>query len=151
MGDGAARQNASALDQGASKAMVDRLVWAASVARFAARAQGGGMMRDQPLPEDAAIRDAHPLRTGRHDLYAEAMRMVGAKHSKGALVELVNWLLWRLEDPFTIRGEDARRILEELQHAPPPEEIEKRRKCAREWLAYVTAPVGQKPKKSEGR
>lgn len=48
---------------------------------------------DLPLPEDAEIKAAHPLRTGRHDLYAEAMRLVGAKHSKGALVELVNWQL----------------------------------------------------------
>lgn len=48
---------------------------------------------DKPLPEDTTIRAAHPTRTGRHDLYAEAMRMVGAKHSKRALVELVNWLL----------------------------------------------------------
>ena len=51
---------------------------------------------DYPLPEDAEIDAAHPLRTGKHDLYAEAMRLVGAKHSKGALVELVNWLLYRL-------------------------------------------------------
>lgn len=48
---------------------------------------------DKPIPEDDAIRAAHPTRTGRHDLYAEAMRLVGAKHSKGALVDLVNWLL----------------------------------------------------------
>ncbi len=51
---------------------------------------------DTPLPEDDAIRAAHPTRTGRHDLYAEAMRLVGARHSKGGLVELVNWLLYRL-------------------------------------------------------
>ena len=50
-------------------------------------------MTDQPLPEDEAISDAHPSRTGRHDLYDEAMRLVGAKHSKQALVLLVNWLL----------------------------------------------------------
>lgn len=48
---------------------------------------------DQPLPEDDAIKAAHPTRSGRHDLYEEAMRLVGAKHSKAALVELVNWLL----------------------------------------------------------
>lgn len=48
---------------------------------------------DKPLPEDDAIAASHPLRSGRHDLYAEAMRLVGAKHSKGALVALVNWLL----------------------------------------------------------
>lgn len=48
---------------------------------------------DTPLPEDDAIKAAHPTRTGRHDLYAEAMRLVGARRSKGGLVELVNWLL----------------------------------------------------------
>jgi len=50
---------------------------------------------DYPLPEDKEIEAAHPLHTGRHDLYAEAMRLVGAKRSKGALVELVNWLLYK--------------------------------------------------------
>lgn len=50
---------------------------------------------DLPLPEDNEIRAAHPTRTGRHDLYAEAMRLVGAKRSKGALVDLVVWLLHR--------------------------------------------------------
>lgn len=50
---------------------------------------------DKPLPEDEVIRDAHPLRTGRHDLYMEALRMVGARHSKGGLVDLVTWLLHR--------------------------------------------------------
>ena len=53
---------------------------------------------DKDLPEDGAIFAAHPTNTGRHDLYSEAMRLVGAKHSKGALVLLVNWLLWRLEE-----------------------------------------------------
>lgn len=48
---------------------------------------------DRPLPEDAAIKAAFPTRSERHDLYGEAMRMVGAKYSKGALVALVNWLL----------------------------------------------------------
>lgn len=48
---------------------------------------------DEPLPEDEAISAAHPMRTGRHELYGEAMRLVGARHSKGALVDLVNWLL----------------------------------------------------------
>ena len=48
---------------------------------------------DKPLPEDDAIMRAHPVNTGRHDLYLEAMRLVGARHSKGGLVSLVNWLL----------------------------------------------------------
>jgi hypothetical protein len=55
------------------------------------------MTGDAPIPEDAAIKAAFPTRSGRHDLYSEAMRMVGAKHSKAALVELVNWLLHELE------------------------------------------------------
>lgn len=48
---------------------------------------------DAPIPEDRAICDAHPICTGRHDIYAEAARMVNAKRSKAALVALVNWLL----------------------------------------------------------
>jgi len=52
--------------------------------------------RDEPLPEDAEIDAAHPMRSGRHDLWAEAMRLVGAKRSKGSLVALVNWLLIRV-------------------------------------------------------
>jgi hypothetical protein len=39
------------------------------------------------------IRAAHPSRSGSHDTYATAMRMVGNRHSKGELVALVNWLL----------------------------------------------------------
>lgn len=58
---------------------------------------------DTPIPEDAEIYAAHPLETGRHDLYNEAMRLVGAKHTKGALVELVNWLLLRLDRSSTFR------------------------------------------------
>ncbi len=53
---------------------------------------------DRPLPEDAAIKAAFPTRTGKHELYGEAMRMVSAKRSKGALVALVNWLLAALEN-----------------------------------------------------
>ena len=62
---------------------------------------------DKSLPEDDAIAAAHPLRTGRHDLYEKAHRLVSAKHSKGALVDLVNWLLHRqdLVDPNSATGE----------------------------------------------
>lgn len=42
------------------------------------------------------INEAHPTRSGSHDEYATAMQMVGHRHSKGALVELVNWLLVKL-------------------------------------------------------
>ena len=48
---------------------------------------------DKPLPEDDKIHRAFPTRSGRHDLYAEAMRLVGARYSKAGLVALVNWLL----------------------------------------------------------
>ena len=40
------------------------------------------MSDKQPLPEDAAIEAAHPLRTGDHATYAEAMRLVGARSAK---------------------------------------------------------------------
>jgi hypothetical protein len=40
-----------------------------------------------------AIDAAHPTRSGSHDAYGTAMRMVGHRHSKGQLVSLVNWLL----------------------------------------------------------
>lgn len=53
---------------------------------------------DTKLPEDAAIKAAFPTRSGRHDLYQEAMRLVGARRSKAGLVELVNWLLLRAEE-----------------------------------------------------
>ena len=56
---------------------------------------------DAPLPEDPEINAAHPLRSGNHARYQEAMRLVGACHSKGRLVALVNWLL--------ARGEEKRR------------------------------------------
>jgi hypothetical protein len=59
---------------------------------------------DKPLPEDDAIQAAHPLRTGLHDVYAEAARLVGAKRSKRALVDLVNWLL------CSARNADAARL-----------------------------------------
>ena len=58
--------------------------------------------KDATLPEDAAIDAAFPTRSGRHDLYLEAMRLVGARQSKGALVALVNWLLHRA-DPSEVR------------------------------------------------
>jgi hypothetical protein len=40
-----------------------------------------------------AIKAAHPARSGAHDEYATAMKMVGHRHSKGELVALVTWLL----------------------------------------------------------
>lgn len=48
---------------------------------------------DKPLPEDALIDEAFPTRSREHGTYQEAMRMVGAKYTKGGLLALVNWLL----------------------------------------------------------
>lgn len=53
--------------------------------------------REKIRNEQTAIESAHPLTTGRHDLYNEAMRLVGERHGKGDLVDLVNWLLYRIE------------------------------------------------------
>jgi hypothetical protein len=44
-----------------------------------------------------AIKAAHPVRSGSHDEYGVAMKMVGHRHSKGELVSLVNWLLVSLK------------------------------------------------------
>lgn len=52
---------------------------------------------DRPTPEDAAIEAAYPTNSGRHNTYREAMRLVGDRRSKGALVALVSWLLIRLD------------------------------------------------------
>lgn len=89
-------------------------------------------MRDKPLPEDAAIAAAFPTLTGRHDIYAEAMRLVGAKHSKAALVALVNWLL--LERANARRGalgelrgyaeQHAFCIVAMVGHEPTEDELE---------------------------
>ena len=40
-----------------------------------------------------AINQAHPLETGDHSTYGEALELVGNRHSKGSLVDLVNYLL----------------------------------------------------------
>jgi hypothetical protein len=51
---------------------------------------------DEKLPEDKAIMQAHPVNGGDDKRYAEALRLVSAKRSKYALVDLVNWLLSRI-------------------------------------------------------
>jgi hypothetical protein len=60
-------------------------------------------MVESPLPWgdvkdewSAEIAGAFPTRSGSHEEYATAMKMVGHRHSKGELVALVNWLLVRL-------------------------------------------------------
>jgi len=56
-----------------------------------------GKQVDKCIAEDEEIKLAHPIRSGRHDLYAKAQELVSAKHSKFALIELVTWLLLRLD------------------------------------------------------
>lgn len=80
----------------------------------------------EPIDEAAAIEAAHPLETGRHDLYAMAMRLVGERHEKGDLVDLVNWLLHRearwgeLSDCLTTERQSAidafRKISSMVEH-----------------------------------
>lgn len=55
--------------------------------------------RDDEWTERIAA--AHPLQTGDAETYAIAMRMVGNRHSKAALVALVNWLLMDKRDRAT--------------------------------------------------
>lgn len=52
---------------------------------------------DNPLPEDAIIDAAFPTRSGEHEVYGEAMRLVSARRSKFGLVSLVNWLLLEIK------------------------------------------------------
>jgi hypothetical protein len=40
-----------------------------------------------------AIHEAHPTRSGSHEQYGTAMKMVTNRYSKGAIVSLINWLL----------------------------------------------------------
>lgn len=68
------------------------------IAELEARLDAWEQWEDKSLPEDEAIRMAFPTRSNRHDLYAEAMRLVSARYSKGALVALVNWLLLEREN-----------------------------------------------------
>jgi cell division protein FtsB len=94
--------------------------------------------QDEPLPEDDAIAAAFPLfRSKRHDLYAEAIRLVGAKRSKGALVDLVNWLLHERD---ALRA-DAERLREDRDNLISANEtyraeVERLRASAREELLY---------------
>lgn len=65
----------------------------AEVERLTALTAAWAPSGDETLPEDKQIASIHPTKSGDHDGYMEAMRLVGAKRSKGALVDLVHWLL----------------------------------------------------------
>ncbi len=58
---------------------------------------------DKPDEWTPEIEKAFPTRSESHDEYAIAMRMVGSRRSKGALVALVNWLLVRLKRAKALR------------------------------------------------
>ena len=51
------------------------------------------MSREKDSTEEQKIYDAHPLYTGRHDLYTRALRLVSERKRKADFVGLVNWLL----------------------------------------------------------
>jgi hypothetical protein len=53
---------------------------------------------DRPDAWTDRIKAAFPTRSGSHEQYALAMKMVGNRHSKGELVALVNWLLVEIRD-----------------------------------------------------
>lgn len=68
---------------------------------------------DKPTKWDAEIDKSFPTRTGRHDVYATALEMVGAKRSKGELVDLVNWLLAGKEDAEYLHADATAELMEE--------------------------------------
>lgn len=53
---------------------------------------------DRTDEHSQAIDAAHPTQTEKYGRYFRALQMVGARHSKYALVDLVNWLLTRIEE-----------------------------------------------------
>lgn len=76
--------------------MADYAVWVKEADKFLKEAVGDTPVTS--LSEAKAIAAAHPLQTRRFDLHNEAMRLVGERHAKGDLVDLVNWLLLRIEE-----------------------------------------------------
>jgi hypothetical protein len=84
---------------------------------------------DKTIPEVDAINAAHPLNSKdpkADERFLEALRMVGANHSKYALVNLVNWLLSRA-------GDDG------WQTSVPPQthiNVRDLRPTSYRWLAY---------------
>jgi hypothetical protein len=72
-------------------------------------------LEDKPDDLTAAIAAAHPLRTGHHASYARALELVGNRHSKGALVELVSYLLVQIgATAEAARAEERARVEAEI-------------------------------------
>lgn len=63
------------------------------VRRLLESTTGQAAWADRPDQWSEQVAEAHPLKTGNHAAYERALEMVGNRHSKGALVELVCWLL----------------------------------------------------------
>lgn len=53
---------------------------------------------DKPSPEDKEISAAHPMHSGNHKRYQRAAELISSRHSKGSLINLVNWLLSQIEE-----------------------------------------------------
>lgn len=76
---------------------------------------------DKPDEWSPSIDAAHPMKSGAHDAYATAMKMVGNRKSKGALVELVCWLLQSrapqvpIKDELAVMRDNLGRMAEALQ------------------------------------
>ncbi len=73
---------------------------------------------DRPTSDDDDIKAVFPTRSGRHDLYAEAQRLVHDRHGKFAIVAMVNWLLHRIETMYQ-SGTNAARV-DAMKAAPMP-------------------------------
>lgn len=73
---------------------------------------------DTPDKWSDEIVAAHPMKTGDHDTRAIANEMVSNRHSKFALIDLVNWLLARIKKCEAERkpGEDVAALKERLEH-----------------------------------
>lgn len=67
--------------------------WQGAIHRYRLKREIVDAWQDKSDQWQDSIDAAHPTKTGKHDTYAKALDMVGNRHSKGALVDLVNWLL----------------------------------------------------------
>lgn len=62
---------------------------------------------DKPDKWTPEIEAAFPTRSGSHEEYQTASEMVGNRHSKHALVSLVNWLLLELNRARSTRSPEG--------------------------------------------
>ncbi len=67
--------------------------------------------KDTPDQWSEAIAAAHPTKTKDFATQDIAREMVGNRHSKGALIDLVNWLLVEKQKPIEVSLEEAARAL----------------------------------------